>query len=78
MVGMVVECPSCEQHIKVPGAAVAESAPEGPGAEPEEAEAAPAAPSCPSCGVDMEADAVLCVQCGFHTKLGKQIKTDVS
>jgi len=32
---------------------------------------------CPNCGEPMDPGAVLCVQCGFHTGLGRQIDTDL-
>ena len=68
MAGQVVECPACRQQITVPGAEAA---------APQEAEEAPASRKCPGCGTAMEADAVLCVHCGFHTKLGKKINTSL-
>jgi hypothetical protein len=34
--------------------------------------------TCPSCGEPMEPEAVLCLQCGFHTGLGRQMDTEVS
>jgi len=71
MAGQVVECPACQQQIAVPAleaAAPAEEAVE---------EVAAAAGKCPSCGKAMEADAVLCVNCGFHLKLGKKINTSL-
>ena len=37
---------------------------------------APGAPgTCPECGVAMAADAVICLDCGFNRKTGKQLKT---
>ena len=68
MAGQVVECPACQQQMTIPGAEAA---------APQEAEEAPASDKCPSCGTAMEADAVLCLQCGFHTKLGKKINTSL-
>ena len=58
----VIECPSCQKEITVPG----------PAASNKEA----AANKCPGCGAALEEGVVLCVQCGFHTKLGKKISTD--
>lgn len=47
-----------------------------------ETDAPPTAPGsgnvCPECHAGMEGDAVLCLQCGFHTKLGKKISTDLA
>lgn len=55
-----------------------EAAPES-AATPEE-EPAPEAPSmqvCPSCKKPMDPDAVLCMSCGYHCKLGKKIETSL-
>jgi len=87
MAGAVVECPSCQTQMEVPApveAVTEETAPVEAG-DAVAAEAAPAAddaaadgPKCPSCGGVMEAGTVLCVQCGFHTKLGKKLSTNLS
>lgn len=58
----VIECPSCQNEITVPGA------------EPVQQESGDA--KCPECGAPLGEGVVLCVQCGFHTKLGKKIATD--
>jgi hypothetical protein len=34
-----------------------------------------AAGTCPECGTSMAADAVICLDCGFNRKTGKQLKT---
>lgn len=68
LAGQTIDCPACGQPLTVP-AAPADGAPdvadEGP------AETAP----CPSCGAPLSAGTVLCLQCGFHTGLGKKIDT---
>jgi predicted Zn finger-like uncharacterized protein len=64
MAGETVECPACGGQIEVPAAAI--EAAEGPGAK------------CPSCGQAMAEGAVLCVRCGFHVKLGRKLKTELS
>ena len=74
MAGQVVECPACQQQITVP--APAATAPEEAGEAPLE-DAAPASTACPSCGAEMESGAVLCISCGYHTKLGKKIDTSL-
>ena len=33
--------------------------------------------SCPECGADMEPEAVLCIQCGFHKGLGRRMSTEI-
>lgn len=66
----------------VPAPAPARSAPPprpAPQSKPEPAArtAAPAAaPTCPECASPMEPGSVLCLKCGFHTKLGKKIQTE--
>ena len=70
MAGQVVECPACQQQITVPGL-------EDPATETAAEEQDEASQECPSCGTAMETDAVLCLQCGFHTKLGKKINTSL-
>jgi DNA-directed RNA polymerase subunit RPC12/RpoP len=69
MVGEVVECPACQHSLTIPGPETA--------ARQEAGETPEAASKCPSCGTAMEADAVLCVDCGFHIKLGKKISTSL-
>ena len=64
-IGQTVECPSCSHEFVVPGPSA--------GA----ASAAPAGNVCPNCGKPMAADAVLCIECGFHTGMGKVISTDL-
>ena len=64
MSGDLVACPSCSAEFRVP---TGESAPAVGGHA-----------SCPECGAQMEEDAVLCVQCGYHLTLGKKISTDLS
>ena len=61
MAGEVVECPGCQQQIAVPASSEAGS---------------DAGAQCPNCGADVEKDAVLCVSCGYHIKLGKMIDTE--
>jgi len=67
MAGDLVGCPSCGQELTVPAPAAPSPAP-----------AAQGAPMCPGCGAEMEPESVLCVQCGYHLKLGKKIETDLS
>lgn len=61
MAGELVECPECNHQMTVPG-----------GADANEAGGA----VCPECGQVMSDGAVLCLGCGFHTKLGKKISTE--
>lgn len=38
----------------------------------------PRLPNCPSCGAAMADGAVLCVQCGYHLKLGRKLETSAA
>jgi len=81
MAGESLACPSCEAPITIPSP---------PASEPEEAPTFPNLPDfqgnepytetaenvCPDCGATLQDGAVLCVQCGFHLKLGKKISTE--
>lgn len=63
MAGETVECPECKTEFSVPAA---ES---GTGASTDGAR-------CPSCGSEVQPDAVLCLECGYHFKLGRKISTE--
>lgn len=80
--GQVVECPNCNQEMTVPGNIPEDqeplSIPDPASILPGVGEAVPAEASCPECGEDMDADAVLCMACGFHQGLGKKIDTDLA
>ena len=73
MRGDVIECPACQKEITIPAAESAVEPVVEPAAEPERKTSGN---KCPSCGSEMDAGVVLCLQCGFHTKLGKKIATD--
>lgn len=92
MAGETVECPNCGQVMLAPGPAreeatladIAFGEDSSPpmtaadvisGAEPNPASSDD--PHCPECGADMEPAAVLCVQCGFHRRIGKKIPTEL-
>lgn len=64
MAGETIECPACGQSIQIPAAAA-------PALEAQQGT------PCPSCGSPLEGDSVLCLQCGYHVKLGKHIQTDL-
>jgi DNA-directed RNA polymerase subunit RPC12/RpoP len=66
MAGQAVECPECGALLTVPEVGGQAGAPKS------------ASKKCPECGSDMEQDAVLCINCGFHQKLGKKINTQFS
>jgi len=58
----VIECPACQKEIIVPG--------------PEPVQQKASGSNCPGCGAALAEGVVLCMTCGFHTKLGKKIATD--
>ena len=61
MAGTEIICPACNEQF---------TAPKGFGGQTEAA-------ACPGCGAQLAADAVLCIQCGFDTRSGKKIETDL-
>jgi hypothetical protein len=85
--GDALTCPACDAEIVVPlpppsesdaDPAAAVTFPNLPAiadAAVDEAYAEAAGNVCPGCGAELDPDVVLCVQCGFHTKLGKRIQT---
>lgn len=90
MAGENVQCPSCESMITIPAQKTREAVKlndisiggenvvEESKQNTEDQSPAEAANTCPNCHVSMPENAVLCVQCGFHQKLGKVIETDLS
>jgi DNA-directed RNA polymerase subunit M/transcription elongation factor TFIIS len=71
LIGERVQCPTCETEFEV--------SPDGASVEPDTAGAAAddaAKNVCPNCDAVMLDGAVLCLQCGFHTGIGKVIETN--
>jgi len=63
MLGQTLDCPACSQPLTLEA----------------DADAPPAAAAvCTACGAAMQADAVLCLSCGFHKGLGRKISTDLA
>jgi len=63
--GMDTICPNCNAPVTC-------QKPGGAGPDP----ASPATGggnACPSCGADLAADAVLCINCGYDTRIGKKL-----
>jgi len=60
--GEAVDCPACENPVTVP-------LPGGIIVEPPQ--------TCPHCSNELPENAVLCIQCGYHLKLGQHIETDI-
>lgn len=81
MAGESLACPSCDAPITIPQPSAPEPDeapifPNLPNVEGNEPYTETAENVCPECGATLQADAVLCVQCGFHLKLGKKISTE--
>ena len=70
MAGQPAQCPTCSQEMMIP-----QSAPDVGSAPVVQAAGPQAGSVCTSCGADMASGAVLCVQCGFHSGLGKKLDT---
>lgn len=45
--------------------------------EPEAEQPKDEAPKCSECGAEMNPEAVLCMQCGYHKTMGKKISTEI-
>lgn len=79
LAGRTVACPKCKQPLTIPAPqAAAQAAPhanadlfDGLGLKARDT----TQPRCPGCGVDMPPNAILCVKCGYNTKLGKRMQT---
>ena len=76
MTGEAIDCPSCETEITIPPPAGDPISVISNLALSEDRYTEPAGNVCPECDATLAEGAVLCVQCGFHLKLGKKISTD--
>ena len=68
------EAPAAEGVEEAAGEAAEDPQP-AKEAEEEEPAAEADGEKCPECKQPMEPGSVLCIKCGFHTKLRKKIKT---
>jgi hypothetical protein len=76
--GRTAVCPSCGAHCLVPGVAEPLAVQPAGGATALAAIAtAPAVGACPSCDAPLSAKAVLCIECGYDRRTGKQRQTRV-
>ncbi len=78
LAGRRVKCPNCSEPISIP----AKSTVEEIGSDMAELldeigiEATRTGVRCPNCRSDLEADAILCIACGYNLESGKVLKTD--
>ncbi len=76
LAGRRVKCPDCGEPIMIP------SEFEGSGSGMAELldeigmEATRTGVRCPNCRSDLEADAILCISCGYNVETGKLLKTN--
>lgn len=70
LAGKTVRCPKCSQPLTIPAPkpAAGDSLFDDIGLAP-----VVTGPTCTNCGASMPPNAVLCVKCGYHTKLGRQL-----
>jgi len=79
MAGKLVQCPKCGESLMVLRSEEPATAKDAANEEDGDYSLAPAEPVaerkpfCPTCGAEMASGAVLCVQCGYHLLLRKQI-----
>ncbi len=84
-IGEAVECPGCGAEIVVPNQkGPAKSGPNEPHDDDDELDEdeedlseKPDDDVCPECGAEMEPDSVLCLSCGYHTRLKRKMQTDL-
>lgn len=88
LAGKKVKCPGCQTPLVVPAGQAApkqqQQAPQGSSAADllddelptHHAPYGQAEVKCPYCGVPVKPDAVLCVECGYDFRKGKQIVPD--
>jgi hypothetical protein len=75
LAGKTVKCPKCGGALKIPAPAKAPQS--GLVDLLEEAGLKEDAHNCPACGVEMPAEAVLCVHCGFDLRKGRRLQSRV-
>jgi hypothetical protein len=83
LAGRTVACPKCKQPLTIPRpqAAAVPAAPAAPhanaglfddlGLKARDTNVA----RCSSCGAEMAPNAIICIKCGFNTKLGRRMET---
>lgn len=88
LAGRTVQCPKCKSPLAIPNPQAAPAS--GPAMGPSQVAASgpsifddagmrtftPGRPTCPSCNADLPPNAILCVKCGHHLKLGRRIGAD--
>ncbi len=82
LAGRTVKCPGCQTPLAIPGP---QTTPQQPAAASglfddempvHHAAYGEAEVTCPGCGVPVKPDAILCVDCGYDFRKGKQVVPD--
>ena len=78
LAGRRVKCPDCSEPISIPAESTFKKAGSDMAGLLDEIgiEATRTGVRCPNCRSDLQADAILCVACGFNLETGKVLKTD--
>ena len=78
LAGRRVKCPDCRALISIPGEPTFEEVRSGMAELLDEIgmQATRTGVRCPNCRNDLEADAVLCIACGYNLETGKLLKTN--
>ena len=82
LAGKRVKCPQCSAVLTIPQAASGAAAPRAPTAHRvsellDDAGMRTGVVRCPGCGAELGESAVLCVMCGYDTRVGRRLKTRV-
>jgi hypothetical protein len=82
LAGKRVKCPKCAAVLTIPQASAAAGGPRAPAARRvsellDDAGMRSGVVRCPGCGAEMGESAVLCVMCGYDTRVGRRLKTRV-
>lgn len=82
LAGKRVKCPQCAAVLTIPQPAAGAAAPRAPTAHRvsellDDAGMRSGVVRCPGCGAELGESAVLCVMCGYDTRVGRRLKTRV-
>ncbi len=82
LAGKRVKCPQCSAVLTIPQATSGAAAPRAPTSRRvselmDDAGLRSGVVRCPGCGAEMGGAAVICVMCGYDTRVGRRLKTRV-